>query len=106
MMRPIVVEILENRIAPSTLVSLGEAEGAGTPSSLSPTISLDGKSATFVDVDGDVFTVTTTKGKFTPANFTYLGDMATGQGYLQKIDVSSATFGSQFRGSKIRVTID
>jgi len=104
MICPNPVELLETRIAPSTLNLSGsslntsvpavssEAVTEGLLSALSPEISPDGKSATFVDVDGDVFTVTTSKGTFSTANFTYLGDTATGQGYLQKIDIGFNTF--------------
>lgn len=94
MIFPSSVEHLETRIALSTLASL------------SPEISADGKSATFVDVDGDIFSVTTTKGTFTAANFTYVGSLETGFGYLQKIDVGFATFGKKFQGAKLTVTID
>jgi len=118
MICPNPVELLETRIAPSTLNLSGsslntsvpavssEAVTEGLLSALSPEISPDGKSATFVDVDGDVFTVTTSKGTFSAANFTYLGDTATGQGYLQKIDIGFNTFGWKFYGSKITVTVD
>lgn len=94
MIFPNPAEILESRIALSTA------------SPLAPEISADGKSAKFVDVDGDVFTVTTNKGKFTAENFTYLGDLETGRGYLQKIDLSFSLFGKIFQGAKISVTVD
>ncbi|HET6407556.1 MAG TPA: hypothetical protein VFG14_06720 [Chthoniobacteraceae bacterium] len=91
MIRPTPVEFLEARIAPASLV---------------PVISADGKSATFVDVDGDGFTVTTSKGTFTASNFVYEGDAETGQGYLRRIDVGLASFGKVFQGAKITVTVD
>jgi hypothetical protein len=86
------VEVLEARIAPAFV--------------LTPEISADGKSATFVDIDGDVFTVTTTKGTFTQNNFVYVGEAETGPGYLQKIDLGFSTFGRLFQGAKITVAVD
>lgn len=77
-----------------------------TPSALLPTISADGKTATFVDVDGDVFHVTTNKGAFVPGNFTYEGDDLSGEGYLQTIDISASNFGTMFKGAKITVALD
>lgn len=94
MICPNPVESLESRIALST---------AGP---LAPQISADGKSATFVDMDGDIFTVTTSKGTFIADSFTYLGDIETGRGYLQMIDLSFSTFGRIFQGAKITVTVD
>jgi hypothetical protein len=91
MIRPNRVELLETRIAPAALL---------------PVISADGKTATFVDVDGDVFTVTTTKGKFTAENFVYEGDAETGQGYLQQVDLSFESFGKAYQGAKISVQVE
>jgi len=92
MIRPNPVEVLEARIAPAFI--------------LTPEISADGKSAKFVDVDGDLFTVTTSKGTFTEGNFVYVGETETGPGYLQKIDLGLVTFGKMFQGAKIKVTVD
>jgi hypothetical protein len=92
MIRPNPVEVLEARIAPAFV--------------LTPVINPDGKSANFVDVDGDVFTVTTTKGTFTQSNFVYVGEAETGPGYLQQIDLGLSTFGKMFQGARITATVD
>jgi hypothetical protein len=92
MTRPSSVEVLEARIAPAFV--------------LAPLISADGKSAEFVDADGDVFTVTTTKGTFTQGNFVYMGEAETGPGYLQQINLGFAMFGKIFQGAKITVAVD
>jgi hypothetical protein len=92
MTHPIPVEVLEARIAPAFV--------------LAPEISADGKSATFVDVDGDVFNVTTSKGAFTQGNFIYTGEAETGPGYLQQINLGLAMFGKMFQGAKITIAVD
>lgn len=93
-------------ICPNPVESLESRIALSTASPLSPQISADGKSATFVDLDGDIFTVTTTKGAFVSSSFTYLGDLETGRGYLQQIDLSFSLFGRIFQGAKITVTVD
>src|SRR5687767_11415662 len=112
MIDPHPVETLETRIAPAALIGLENLSETfpatelgieGVAVALSPEISADGKSATFIDVDGDAFTVTTTKGKFSADNFTYVGDELTGQGYLQKIDLGFQSFGWAFYGTKLTV---
>jgi hypothetical protein len=90
---PASCEILEPRIAPAGI------------DPLTPQISADGREATFVDADGDVFVVSTTKGRFTPENFLYLGDAETGRGVLRKIDLSATAFGTAFQGAKIMITL-
>ena len=57
---PISLEMLESRIAPAGLLN-------GGPTDLS--ITTDGKTATFTDVDGDLVKFVTTKGKWTEPMF-------------------------------------
>ena len=66
---------------------------------LNVTIVTGGKSATFTDVDGDIVTVKTTAGTFTPASFGGIQKGVIGGGQLQKL-----TLDATFAGASITVT--
>jgi len=68
---------------------------------VAPTISLNGKTATYFDEDGDKVTVKTTKGTFTAANFLFRPTSDTG---LQQLRLLDLTVGADFTGANITIT--
>ncbi len=69
------------------------------PKPLAVTLSLDKKSATFTDVDGDLVTVKASKGLFDGSEFTGLETGANGAGQLQTLKL-----GADFTGAAITFT--
>jgi autotransporter-associated beta strand protein len=71
-----------------------------TPAFFAPKISVDGKSATYTDADGDLVTVKTTRGKFDTSLFTL---RAAGAGaILQDLNISDPAKG--FEGARLTFT--
>lgn len=78
--------------------------------SYAPTsISANGRTATFLQSDGDTLVVKTNVGKFTAANFRFAGPSCTpGMGILQVLDLSAstaATTGFSFKKATINTTV-
>jgi autotransporter-associated beta strand protein len=69
---------------------------------LAVTLSTDGKSATFIDVDGDLVTVKTTKGPFQQNDFSGLATGVAGGGQLQQINLT--THAADFTGAGLSIT--
>lgn len=65
-----------------------------------PTIAANGKSATWIDVDGDTATVTITAGTLTPGNF-LMRDVGLGRAQFEILDFKRDT---QFAGTNITFT--
>ena len=70
-----------------------------------PTFSPDGKTATYTDVDGDIVTVKTSKGAFSAANFVMTNLTGATGAAMQKLDLSFANFGKQFKNATIKVKV-
>lgn len=104
---PSSLERLESRIAPAALFlsSLQHAVAQGLPSATID-ISADGKTATFTDADGDICSISTSKGKFTVDNFLFTPGEDPSTGTLRLIDISFDQSGKMFQGAKIAVTVD
>ncbi len=64
------------------------------------TIATNGRSATYTDLDGDLVTVTVTKGTLNAGNFVLRAEGPGSSGILELIDLSSA----QFLGTNVTVT--
>lgn len=87
------------------IMGLSVAHSSSTQSDdpITPTISKDGRSATFVDVDGDIVRIQATIGEFTEANFLIVpmaGGVA-GGGQLALLDLSNS---ASFAGASIIVS--
>lgn len=78
------IEALESRIAPAAVI---------------PTISADGKKATWTDVDGDKVTLAVSKGTLDATNID-LEDGPTQGAIFQKLDLSAA----EFKGATVTLT--
>jgi hypothetical protein len=77
--------------------------------SIAPTsISSDGKTATFLQEDGDTLTIKTSEGKFVPGNFLFEAlpsELSAGAGRLEQINLDAGDFGTLFQGAKITGTV-
>ncbi len=71
-----------------------------TPVFVTPTISADGKTATYTDVDGDLVSVKTTKGKFNSSQFTIRA--AGVGGVLQDLALNNVADG--FENTRLTIT--
>ncbi|MEQ1859188.1 MAG: hypothetical protein ABMA13_04570, partial [Chthoniobacteraceae bacterium] len=69
---------------------------------LAVTLSTNGKTATFIDTDGDNVTVKTTKGPFQPNDFSGVATGVAGGGQLQLINLT--THAADFTGAGITIT--
>lgn len=67
------------------------------------TISTDGKSATYTDVDGDLVTLKTSKGKFDPTDLVL--SSAGGLGRAELVQINLSDDGSEFAGANLSFTI-
>ncbi len=107
--RPSSIEALEARIAPALMlanplgVSISEEAAAGAVAQLFE-ISADGKTATYTDFDGDVVSLTVSRGRLKPANFLVTTESATGRVEINLLDISAAKFGQKFQGTNITVS--
>lgn len=79
------IEALESRIAPAGLVISGAY----------------GRTATYTDVDGDIVTVTTSKGTFTPGHFHFGPQNALGGQQLEMLNLLDAEQQAQFNNADI-----
>jgi hypothetical protein len=95
-------------VALGGLVSCLSAVAAAALSPIPPTsISLDGKTATFLQDDGFTLVLKTNKGKFTPANFRFVPNSAGAvSGTLQLVDVSFATAGNTFKNATLTTRVE
>lgn len=84
------LEPLEARIAPANTVAI-----------------LGARTATFVEADGDVLTIKTTRGSLSGENFR-VGDFLAGGVTEPKLSVllDSETFGREFAGTDLRITVE
>jgi hypothetical protein len=84
----------ENPAFDFTIRELGSTTPSVAAAAPSLVISTDGKTATFVDVDGDLVTVKRTAGAFAPGDFTI--NAAGIGGLLQSLDVTPEVSGKAF----------
>ena len=106
------IETLEARIAPARMLStLASADisddgggGGGGPATLFD-ISPDGRTATLTDFDGDVVSVTVSKGRLKAGNFTLTTNPANGRVHIDLLDISAAKSGGKFQGANILVQV-
>jgi len=71
---------------------------------LAPTfVAANGRSATFLDTDGDLITVTINKGTLTAANFLYRGINGGTGGTIESIDLTAGANPAAFKGATLTV---
>ena len=106
------IEALEARIAPARLLgALASAaispDGGGGGGALATLfeISTDGKTATLTDLDGDIVSLTVSKGRLKAGNFTLTTNPANGRVQIDLLDISAAKSGSKFQGANIVVRV-
>ena len=104
------LERLEARIAPaaflvvrtnSTTFGAVAAGGAVSPFTFSP----DGKSATYTDSDGDLISLTVSKGRLRTENFDFTPIAGTSRIDVHLLDLTALGLGAKFQGASIGVRV-
>ena len=109
---PSSIELLEARIAPARISGLpdsfilqgggGSEEGSAAPLF---DISANGKTATYIDFDGDTVALSVNVGRLKTKNFVLSSDPATGRVHVDLLDISAAKSGGRFYGADITVSV-
>jgi hypothetical protein len=69
----------------------------------SVTVAANGKTATYIDSDGDTVTIKTTRGTFEPSDFQLIATSATGNAQLTRISLGDD--GTEFQGANLTVSV-